>query len=548
MTAPIGVIERMLVYMSDRCNGASTHDRVGFNKLDTDFGHRLADIVRAGKPLTFNQKAAGYKMLSKYSAQLRGGGFDIASVPAPEPGSKGIPAKVEGQCFVCGQRWEIGALIKFEQRKRRHHADCEPTDMTAEARQDAIAKQERRTDAPEPTIVAHNDHLASIRAEEPLQAVTALCAGPVVADPYPMLQARGRELSAADVIELARNFPTTGRFTGRTGMTVRELLGEAGPIAQRLPGYERREEQIDCAEAIEQALAAKRHIVVEAGTGTGKSFMYLAAAWNSGKRALVSTADKSLQAQIWGKDAPFLASVFDGFNAAILKGRANYLCIRDHVKLQNEVDQNLFGIQSEGWKDPASVPAYETLETWAKETQDGDVESVQGITSELRERVTTNSDGCTGKRCKFFKQCWVEQAKQRAKKADVVIVNHSLLMRDRRIQMETSGSARLLPKADVIVIDEAHHLEDQATDAFADELTEYGWRSLERRLSDLAWGKMGLDKEQTERAEQFHMLADACGTTALEAFRGAGMGRVQGLIRKDDGRNTRMAQHRGCGG
>ncbi len=282
------------------------------------------------------------------------------------------------------------------------------------------------------------------------------------------------------------------------GPSARDVLGPGGDIAQKLPGYEHRPEQLRMAEAVERAIAARRHLVVEAGTGTGKSLGYLVPAILASKRAVVSTADKSLQAQIVGKDIPFLQSVMPRpFTAVLLKGRGNYLCLYHLQQTRDRIAGDLFG--SEIFKSDEARERWPAVQDWADHTADGDLETLPfPVPDELREHLTADSDSCIGEHCPFYEQCHSERAKSAAKTADVVIVNHALLLRDLEIRFQTEGHASVIPEAQVIVLDEAHHLEDIATDAFGADLTWGQWERAARRLLALTVEHKGARKEATD--------------------------------------------------
>lgn len=454
-----GTIERSLVFLSERCDGANARDGEGFNGTDAHFGHELAAVVRAGRRLSYGQRTAAHKMLQKYAKQLSQGGIDIKMEKAPDASPPGVDARVAGPCAACGQRYEIGSRIRFlnDGTKRRIHVDCEIPDQ----------EPDHGTGLNDPTSFdrAAETHLAAIRQESQRAHL-----------------AMGIEEARTDYVEgkPLDNFEAeTERapMVTRTGKSVRELLGPNGPVAAKLPGYEHREEQIACAEAIEQALYDGQHIAVEAGTGTGKSFMALVAIYNSGLKATVSTAVKSLQTQYWVKDVPFLKTVFPDLTAAIIKGRSNYLCERLFAKRTKDAAQLTID-GSSIWEQAESQRGWMELQDWRAATDTGDVESFEGMTPELRRELTVTSDLCTGAKCKYADKCWANIAHQRANAADIVIANHTLTLLDQAVRQSSAGAAHILPDADVIVIDEAHHLEDIATDTFGVELEQYGWNRL----------------------------------------------------------------------
>ncbi|MGH2344092.1 MAG: ATP-dependent DNA helicase [Chloroflexota bacterium] len=237
-----------------------------------------------------------------------------------------------------------------------------------------------------------------------------------------------------------------------------ELLSATGPIASALPGYEERPGQIEMANIVLRALNKGGHAVVEAGTGTGKSLAYLVPAVYSGKTVIVSTANKALQEQLIRKDIPFLQQVLPiRFDAAVLKGRGNYLCL-DRLR-EEEAFQRMMG-GTRGWA---------RLLEWKTATTTGDFEDLEiTLPGDLRGRVMSTTRTCVGQVCDLFEECFVEHAYQRAAEAKIIICNHALLMAD--LHLRDLG-ARLLPERDAIVVDEAHRLEEAAVDALSVQLS-----------------------------------------------------------------------------
>lgn len=252
----------------------------------------------------------------------------------------------------------------------------------------------------------------------------------------------------------------------------RDILGPGGAIAETLEGYEAREQQLQMADEVAYAIDNNTHAVIEAGTGTGKSLAYLVPALLSGKRAIVSTGDKALQAQLIDKDIPFLHEVMPTpFKDALLKGRSNYLCIYNH---------NLASSMG-----TTTIPA--EFDLWSTTTIDGDLDKYNGeMTGELRASVSIDSDSCLNDHCPHYTDCWAEKAKDRAKSANVVVINHALLMADLSLRAKSDGHASVLPSTEVHIIDEAHHLEDSATDAFGVDSTLNRWNGISRTLARAA--------------------------------------------------------------
>ncbi len=244
------------------------------------------------------------------------------------------------------------------------------------------------------------------------------------------------------------------------------LLAPDGPVAQAIDGYTPRTSQRLMAQAVGDAMHHRELLVVEAGTGTGKTFAYLLPALLSGARTIVSTGTRALQDQLYHRDLPMIAAaVGRPVKTALLKGRANYLCL-------HRLDLAL--------SDNAALTAKEAhvLRDWRDTTRSGDRAEVSAIAEDatLWPRVTSTADNCLGQKCAFYDDCYVAQARREAQKADLVVVNHHLLLAD--LAFREGGFVEFLPDADAIVIDEAHQLPDIALQFFGVSLSS-------RQLSDL---------------------------------------------------------------
>lgn len=264
------------------------------------------------------------------------------------------------------------------------------------------------------------------------------------------------------------------------------ILGPDGVIASKLPGYESRTGQITLAQAIADGIVARRHVLGEAGTGVGKSLSYLVPAIYSGQKVIVSTEGKALQDQLAKKDLPFLAAVVaHPFRFAVLKGLSNYACL---AKIAEERgDEKIVGATYE-W-----TRYGKDLEAWLAATATGDLAELPFVAPpEFRARLATTSDECEGKDCPFFRDCWAMRARQRAKDADIVVVNHTLLALDVALRDRTSDGVAVLPDRKLIIVDEAHALEEVATDAFTTEVTNW---TVPRLLRGKLPGLAGLDPD-----------------------------------------------------
>lgn len=230
---------------------------------------------------------------------------------------------------------------------------------------------------------------------------------------------------------------------------VAEAFARGGPLAEADPGYRERESQQRLAEAVAQAIEAREPLVVEAGTGVGKTFGYLVPLLLSGRRALVSTATKSLQDQLFLRDLPRLREALKvPVTLALLKGRGSYLCLH---RMQQA---RLHGELPDRW----AVRALAKVEVWSHATRTGDLAEVEGLDerSPVIPLVTSTRDNCLGGECPEFAACHVMRARREAMASDVVVVNHHLFFAD--IALRDSGVAELLPTVDAAVFDEAHQL------------------------------------------------------------------------------------------
>ena len=243
-----------------------------------------------------------------------------------------------------------------------------------------------------------------------------------------------------------------------------------GALAQKIEGFKPREPQRLMAQAVSKAISEKQGLVVEAGTGTGKTYAYLAPALRSGKKVIISTGSKNLQDQLYSRDLPRVASAlkFKG-RLALLKGRSNYLC------LERLEQQSLAG------GDLASQALSELahLRHWSSSTEEGDISTCNVVPEDsfVWPLVTSTNDNCLGSDCPLYKECFVVKARRKAMDADVVVVNHHLFMAD--MVVKESGFGELIPQADVMIFDEAHQIPDIASQYFGQQLTS-------RQLLDMA--------------------------------------------------------------
>jgi ATP-dependent DNA helicase DinG len=286
-----------------------------------------------------------------------------------------------------------------------------------------------------------------------------------------------------------------------------EIFGPGGLIARAHPDYEYRPGQVQMAEAVLRAFEERRHLIVEAGTGTGKTLAYLvpaiAAALERGGRVVISTGTKNLQEQLMEKDIPFLQRVLKRkFSAAYMKGRGNYACL-NRVK-KAETTPILEGLND--------VDAFEEVRHWARESETGDRAELVELPENLSfwRHIDARSEICVGQKCPDYDACFITRMRQRATDADIVIVNHHLFFAD--LAMRGGEYGKVIPDYWAVVFDEAHQVEDVAAEYFGSQVSNYQLEDLLRDLQQLPVTDSGLNRELTRAgsrvarfAEQFWM-------------------------------------------
>ncbi len=248
-----------------------------------------------------------------------------------------------------------------------------------------------------------------------------------------------------------------------------EFFGESSPLKQHLPGFQPRAGQAWMAEAVAEAIAGCGKLVVEAGTGTGKTFAYLLPALLSDRKTIISTGTKALQDQLYHRDLPLISKAIGRpVRTALLKGRANYLCLErlDHVA---DVAAAL-------------VDDLNAVREWRHRTSTGDKAELTEVAEDSRiwPQVTSTVDNCLGQKCPAYSDCHVVKARRAAQEADLVVVNHHLLLAD--LAMKEEGFVEFLPGAEAIILDEAHQVPDLAVQFFGVAL---GSRELERLVDEV---------------------------------------------------------------
>ncbi len=247
-------------------------------------------------------------------------------------------------------------------------------------------------------------------------------------------------------------------------------LSSDGALASEVPGFAARVQQQQMAAAVETALADQTSLIVEAGTGTGKTFAYLVPALLSGRKVIVSTGTRHLQDQLFHRDLPSVQSALGvPLRAALLKGRANYLC---HHRLAITRNEGRLAARQQ-------VDQLERIFDWSGRTRSGDIAELSSVPEDaaIWPRVTSTAENCIGQQCEWFAKCHVLKARRAAQEADLVVINHHLLCAD--LALKEEGFGELLPGVDAFVIDEAHQLPDTAAQFFGASLSS-------RQLQELA--------------------------------------------------------------
>ena len=247
----------------------------------------------------------------------------------------------------------------------------------------------------------------------------------------------------------------------RLGRAVHQALGEDAALARVLPGFRPRPAQQRLAVAVADAFERREVLLAEAGTGTGKTYAYLVPALLSGMKTIVSTGTRALQDQLYLRDLPRVRDALGiGLKTALLKGRANYLC---RYRLEHAKGEPRFTSREQ-------VSQFQRVVAWSGRTRSGDMAELESLAedSPLLPLVTSTADNCLGTECPFWSECFVVQARQRAQAADLVVVNHHLLLADLALKQE--GFGEILPGAQAFVVDEAHQLPELAAQFFGEGL------------------------------------------------------------------------------
>jgi ATP-dependent DNA helicase DinG len=309
---------------------------------------------------------------------------------------------------------------------------------------------------------------------------------------------------------------------------VSSFFGPDGLLARALPGYEERPSQCALSEAVEHTLDAGGLLLAEAGTGTGKTLAYLLPAVHLGRRVVVSTGTRNLQEQLLDKDIPILARALGrDLNVAVMKGRGNYLCLQRFRS---------FG-QAGSFRRFEEIPLYRAVEGWAPTTATGDRGEIADLPDgvEFWREISAASENCIGQSCPDFDPCWVTRMRQRALEADLVVVNHHLLCAD--LAVKDGNYGQVIPPYDTLILDEAHLVEDVATQYFGVQISSHRVEELCRDVErELKAGALDAREVRAEvealrhRADQFFKL----------------LSRGHGRTLRPDWMTSRMAEEAGA--
>ena len=303
-----------------------------------------------------------------------------------------------------------------------------------------------------------------------------------------------------------------------TKVDLAPIFAEGGVLANAVPGFKHRPQQVEFADAVVKAIESKGVLIAEAGTGTGKTFAYLVPALLAGGRVIVSTGTKTLQDQLFHRDLPRVRKALGvPVDTALLKGRANYVCLHH---LEAAAQQGTFGAREE-------VAHIHKIKSFAARTVTGDKSDCADVpeTSAAWAQATSTRENCLGASCGRYQDCFVMKARKRAAEADLIVVNHHLFFAD--VALRDEGAADLLPAANTVIFDEAHHLPDLARLFFGQSLSTSHLVELARdtRIAEAQHARESTDlgdaADDVERAARDLRLAlgNAAGRTALSAIR-----------------------------
>ncbi len=283
---------------------------------------------------------------------------------------------------------------------------------------------------------------------------------------------------------------------------IAKTFSAQGALGKAIEGFQPRQAQTDMAEAVAKAIKNQSQIVVEAGTGTGKTFAYLVPALLSQKKTIISTGSKNLQEQLFHRDLPLMVSSLGFYgNVALLKGRSNYLCL-DRLSRQMVESHTTHA-------DPTLLTQLVKVRSWSSETKSGDLGDCDDIAedSPIIPTITSSNDNCLGKECPSYQDCFVLKARKKAMDADVVVVNHHLFFAD--LAIKETGFGELIPEADVFIFDEAHQLPDIASQYFGSSTSS---RQLQELAKDIEIGY----RTEAKDMRQLQKVADRLVQSAMD--------------------------------
>jgi ATP-dependent DNA helicase DinG len=276
--------------------------------------------------------------------------------------------------------------------------------------------------------------------------------------------------------------------TTRSLPSLHEFFAPGGILARSPLPYEYRPGQLEMAKAVERALEEHRHLIVEAGTGTGKTLAYLLPALRTGQRVIISTGTKALQDQLYFRDVPFLETLLGELRVCYMKGRANYLCRHKLVALRTH--PILTGLEE--------IDQYRQISEWEKTTETGDRSELSELpeSSALWQKLDARTEACLGSTCPDYRRCFITEMRRKALESDIIIVNHHLFFADLAVKREATGApdAGILPEAAAVIFDEAHELEDVASSYFGLSVSNIRFEELARDMEVLLRGKEGAEK------------------------------------------------------
>jgi ATP-dependent DNA helicase DinG len=285
--------------------------------------------------------------------------------------------------------------------------------------------------------------------------------------------------------------------------SLHDFFSPGGILARSPLPFEYRPGQLEMAKAVERALAERRHLIVEAGTGTGKTLAYLLPALRTGQRVIVSTGTKALQDQLFFRDVPFLEALLGELRVCYMKGRANYLCRRKLFALR---DQPILSGLDE-------IDEYRQIAEWEQITETGDRAELSGLpeSSALWHKLDARTDACLGSTCPDYRRCFITEMRRRALESDLIIVNHHLFFADTAVRLAAGNApdAGVLPESAAVIFDEAHELEEVASQYFGRSLSNLRFEDLARDTEVLLRGKSSatqipaLTQQLRERARLF---------------------------------------------